>query len=566
MQKVKFFNKSEQIFNNTTTTEQSSKKNIFFDDSDIESDDDDEDECQHAIKTNIKGQDTCMDCGKVFLSLSKEQEWRYYGNEDTRYSSNPSRCHISKQEKHDKTIIGDIAMYNFPDIIKSKADEIYQHHLNESSKKIYRNDSRKGIILACLSLACEISGHPRNPDILCKLLNIKKKQASCGKKEIERTCFKKYIYPTLNYGNTTIFKLIPEFLTSIDFVEKDALLDSIRDTISTCYWNLDTLKMGLDCKDIDYPPNITKANAKYMIEYYFTNIYNPQTTIPHPQDPFPKIQDYKLRESKLLKRSFKQSIAVGILYYNLIKDGWIGFSFQKSIIYWFNTNNPYFCNENGKLYIEKKIAIWIPNLPHVNYIQMLSKIQFICKSDINQFIGQDLNIDPSLLLDNYGTCYIISKKEFAQLVGFSDITIMKITCEIDHIRKTSLLPKKKHEICDIPLTVEEKKLKKLQKKLKREAELVNKKNKKIKKVKKVVIPKKLHKKLDALITAKLASINPEFKPIFIKIPFGFKNSFNMEEEEEEEEEDDSDDDACDEDDCDEDAFDEDAFDDDACDI
>ena len=177
-----------------------------------EEEEEEEEECTHTKKKIVAGQETCIDCGMTFQTLSKEHEWRYYGNEDNHHKDNPSRCHINKQEKDDKSILGDIAPYDFPEIIKAKANEIYQHHLSCSKKQIYRNDSRRGIIFECLFLSFLWNGQPKNPDLLYKLLNIKKKVASCGIKEIHLTCFVKYIYPIMNNRNITVFTLLPEFL------------------------------------------------------------------------------------------------------------------------------------------------------------------------------------------------------------------------------------------------------------------------------------------------------------------------------------------------------------------
>ena len=66
-------------------------------DDDVESNDSENDECEHLSKKVVSGQEVCNDCGKVFPSLSKEQEWRYYGQDDNRYTENPSRCHFSNK-------------------------------------------------------------------------------------------------------------------------------------------------------------------------------------------------------------------------------------------------------------------------------------------------------------------------------------------------------------------------------------------------------------------------------------------------------------------------------------
>ena len=268
-----------------------------------------EDDCKHLEKKNVAGQDVCIDCGLIFQTLCKDPEWRYYGIDDNRYSKNPSRCHFNKQDNNDRSLLSDIASFDFPDNIKSQANEIYQYHLKQSNKKIYRNKSRKGLIFACVSLAYEIFGMPRNPDILYHTLNIKKKDASCGKKELTRTCFKKYIFPMLvSKKPVTVYSLIPEFLKLLNFPNIDSFLLNVRSVICSLFWDLDTLVLGLACKNIDYPANINKPVARKMLDYYFKNLYNPDTPV-HPYDPFPKPEVFYQRSNNLLKLCFKQSIA-----------------------------------------------------------------------------------------------------------------------------------------------------------------------------------------------------------------------------------------------------------------
>ena len=81
-------------------------------------------------------------------------------------------------------------------------------------------------------------------------------------------------------------------------------------------------------------------------------------------------------------------------------------------------------------------------------------------------------VNPNLLMENYGNLYVINKKEFSQLVEFSDITIMKITSEIDTICQTNFMPKKKSYMTGVINendTKEEKKLKREEKKLEKAA-------------------------------------------------------------------------------------------------
>src|SRR5271156_5577616 len=69
--------------------------------------------CLHKNSTtNNGGVETCSDCGiEIYKELSLEPEWRYYGDNDSKHSSDPSRCHIRKID--DKNIYKDIEKYNF---------------------------------------------------------------------------------------------------------------------------------------------------------------------------------------------------------------------------------------------------------------------------------------------------------------------------------------------------------------------------------------------------------------------------------------------------------------------
>ena len=411
-------------------------------------------ECQHVDTKNVNGQITCLDCGIILGGLNTNPEWRYYYQEDNRHDSNPSRCHLRKSNTDDveKSILSDIIAFDFPDIIKVKSDEIYQYHILNSDKKTYRNKCRKGLVFAVVSLALELNNNIVNPDLLCKKLGIKKKEASSGKKEIERTCFKKYIYNNaLNFKNIQIYDLIPDFLKILNFEkytsEANVLLLNIKNYLKELYWSMEQLKLALDCKNIDYSPypTLNKEQSMYLLNEYFLHYKDIDTEPVHPLDPFPTVTDFKLKESALFKTSFKQSIAIGLLYYCLIRDGWIGFSFQKSIIYWFNINKPYYVNNNGAIYIEKKIAIFIPKNENLSYFQILNKIKFISKNDVQTFVD-DVNMVNNVtakLMDNYGTVYVVNKKQFSQIVGFSDITINRIACEVDKICKTNLMATKK---------------------------------------------------------------------------------------------------------------------------
>ena len=55
--------------------------------------------CLHKNIINENGIESCTDCGiEIYKELSLEPEWRFYGENDSKHSSDPSRCHIRKME------------------------------------------------------------------------------------------------------------------------------------------------------------------------------------------------------------------------------------------------------------------------------------------------------------------------------------------------------------------------------------------------------------------------------------------------------------------------------------
>lgn len=138
------------------------------------------DNCEHK-NTNIQnGNIYCIDCG---IQLSKEvytaKEWRYYGNNDSSKSSDPTRVHLRKNDEQDKNIHKDVAGLGFSDKIVTDANLIYTEITNN---QIYRGNSRKSIIFACIFHAYKLSGKPQTHENLIKVFNITRKSALKGLK------------------------------------------------------------------------------------------------------------------------------------------------------------------------------------------------------------------------------------------------------------------------------------------------------------------------------------------------------------------------------------------------
>ena len=168
--------------------------------------------CKHVNINKENNIITCVDCGIELKSntINYEKEWRYYGASDTRHNSDPNRCHIRKTEE--KSIIKDVKQMRFSDKIVTQANELYQQ---VTKGKIYRGNSRKAIVFACIFHAYKLQGNPQSCEQLIKIFNLDKKIGLKGLKHVNlnapknskiRTTYitpENLIYETMNKFNAT---------------------------------------------------------------------------------------------------------------------------------------------------------------------------------------------------------------------------------------------------------------------------------------------------------------------------------------------------------------------------
>jgi len=122
----------------------------------------------------------CTDCGVVIdKDLSYEKEWRYYGMMDTKHSSDPNRCNLRKSE--DKSIFKDVEKLGFSDKIVSFANTFYEQ---VTHSKIFRGNTRKGIIFACIFHAYKCFENPQSCEHLMEIFEINRKVALKGLKYV----------------------------------------------------------------------------------------------------------------------------------------------------------------------------------------------------------------------------------------------------------------------------------------------------------------------------------------------------------------------------------------------
>jgi transcription initiation factor TFIIIB Brf1 subunit/transcription initiation factor TFIIB len=135
--------------------------------------------CTHTDTVTEGGSNViCSDCGEVLAKgVSYDKEWRYYGIMDTRHSSDPNRCNMRKSE--DKTIYRDVEKMGFSDKIITCANVLYEQ---VSDGKIYRGNTRKGIIFACIFHAYKLNNNPQSCEVLVDIFGIDRRVGLRGLK------------------------------------------------------------------------------------------------------------------------------------------------------------------------------------------------------------------------------------------------------------------------------------------------------------------------------------------------------------------------------------------------
>ncbi len=136
--------------------------------------------CFHENVISEKGVSVCVDCGEeIHNKISHDKEWRYYGQSDTKHVSDPNRVQLRKIEE--RSIFRDVENLGFSESIIAKANKIYS---DVTQGKIFRGNSRKAIVFACVFHAYKMSGKPQSHDRLIQIFNLNRKTGLRGLKYV----------------------------------------------------------------------------------------------------------------------------------------------------------------------------------------------------------------------------------------------------------------------------------------------------------------------------------------------------------------------------------------------
>jgi transcription initiation factor TFIIIB Brf1 subunit/transcription initiation factor TFIIB len=136
--------------------------------------------CLHYETCDMNGKLTCSICGEELRDvIGSNKEWRYYSNKDNKRSSDPTRIQVRKI--NDKNIYKDVERLGFNETILSTANSIYKKITNG---KIFRGNSRKAIIFACIFNSFKINNDPQPYENLIRMFSLDKKTSLKGLKYV----------------------------------------------------------------------------------------------------------------------------------------------------------------------------------------------------------------------------------------------------------------------------------------------------------------------------------------------------------------------------------------------
>ena len=230
--------------------------------------------CQHQ-NLILQGMNSiCEDCGMIVSkNFSYEREWRYYGSNDTRHNTDPNRCNLRKVD--DKGIFKDIEKYQINPKIINTANDIYETVTNN---KIYRGNTRKGIIFACVYHAYNINNTPQSCKNLIQILDMEQKIALKGLKFVNLNLPLKSSIRSDNSSNE-VHHLIQEIMSQ--FNASDTQINEVTQLYSHLMNRSSLLNRsrpqsvayGLVCY------YIMKKNPDYSLEYFKEKIKLSELTL-----------------------------------------------------------------------------------------------------------------------------------------------------------------------------------------------------------------------------------------------------------------------------------------------
>lgn len=206
--------------------------------------------CRHTEMIQEGMSKVCSECGQVSeKEITYDKEWRYYGLMDTKHNSDPNRCNVRKSEE--KTIYKDVEKLGISDKIISCANQLYEQ---VTKGRIYRGNTRKGIIFACVFHAYKMNSNPQSCETLIDIFMIDRKIGLRGLKYVNLNAPKESNFR--NYQITTEH-LIQETMNKFNATESH---------VSEALWIYSIVKDRSSLLNRSRPQSVACGLVRYYIQ------------------------------------------------------------------------------------------------------------------------------------------------------------------------------------------------------------------------------------------------------------------------------------------------------------
>jgi len=190
---------------------------------------------------------------------------------DTKHTQDPNRCHARRHDE--KLIFKDVEKLGFSEKIILIANEIYEQ---VTKGRIYRANSRKGIIFACIFHAYKISGSPQSCEQLIDIFGMDRKIGLKGLKFVNLNAPKDALFRQYQISTEDLISEIMDKFHATD-IQKQQVMDiyeKIRDRSSLMNRSR---PQSVACGVVKYYINL--KNKDISMEYFQSRVGLSEITI-----------------------------------------------------------------------------------------------------------------------------------------------------------------------------------------------------------------------------------------------------------------------------------------------
>jgi len=173
------------------------------------------DKCDHPNWSIESSNKICEDCGIV---IAREDDPEQDHLTMAKYNTDPKRCHARRTDE--KGIYKDVEKLGFSDKIVSIANMMYEQ---VTKGKIYRGNSRKGIIFACIFHAYKINNNPQSCEQLIEIFGIERKVGLKGLKFVNLNSPKESKFRDYQISTEDIIREIMDKFNANDAQKNEAI-------------------------------------------------------------------------------------------------------------------------------------------------------------------------------------------------------------------------------------------------------------------------------------------------------------------------------------------------------